>query len=94
MLAQLRAAMRGDQLRPYMRLWLEICAQAAGGEELYRQIGSAIADGFIAWAKQRLLVDQGSNACAQAALLVATIDGLALLDTVSRGEIADPAIFR
>ena len=91
LLAQLRTAIATDVLRPFMRLWLELCARAAGGEEPYRRIGAAIADGFIDWAEKRL-AGPAHNRRAQAALLIATIDGLALLDAVGRGQVADPAI--
>ncbi|HEV2567480.1 TetR family transcriptional regulator [Sphingomonas sp.] len=91
LLHQLRGVMRSDAFRPFMRLWLELCARAVGCEEPYRAIGAAIADGFIDWAEQRL-AGAPQERRAQAALLVATIDGLALLDAVGRGDIADPAI--
>ena len=92
LLAQVWAAVRNPALQPYMRLWLELAASAARGQELHRAIAGRIADGFLTWTAERLHVDQEADRASQAALLLATVDGLALLDAVGRGEAADCAM--
>ena len=91
LLIDVRAALREPELHPYMHLWLEVAARAGRGEPPYRAIGERIAHGFLAWATTRLAVDEAHRP-AQAALLLATVDGLALLDSVGLTAIADAAI--
>lgn len=92
LLRELWAAFRTPALRPYIQLWLEVAANAARGQELYRAVGGAIAGAFLAWAEARLLVDREADRAPRAALLLATIDGLALLDAVGRHDAADAAV--
>lgn len=79
-------------LAPFMRLWIEIAAAAARGREPYRAVAGAIADGFRAWLAQRLVAPNGVDPDAQAARLLATIEGLLLLDAVGRRSMADQAV--
>lgn len=83
------AAFRQPEFQPYMWLWLELAAAAARGQEPHRAIAGRIVDGFLAWAAARL--DEAAPA-GQAALLLATVDGLALLDAVGRGAAAEAAV--
>ena len=85
------AAIRHPDLQPYMRLWLELAASAARGQEPHRAIAGQIADGFLVWAAERLRVEDEADRAPTAALLLATVDGLALLDFVGRGALADSA---
>lgn len=91
LLALLWAAVRGTELRPYVRLWLELAASAARGEEPHRTIAGDVADRFLAWAGERLQVTREVDRAPMAALLLATVDGFALLDAVGRGGAADLA---
>jgi AcrR family transcriptional regulator len=92
LLAEVWAAVRTPALQPYMRLWLELAAAAARGREPHRAVAGRIADGFLAWAAERLRVEREADRAPQAALLLATVDGLALLDAVGRGTAADRAV--
>ena len=85
---------RSDEVAPHMRLWLELSAQAARGEEPHRAIAGAIADGFLAWVDARLAVEDPEERAAQAALLLATVDGLVQLRAVGRGDVAAAAVER
>lgn len=91
LLKELWTEFRNPSLQPYMRLWLELAASAARGQEPYRTIAGQIADGFLVWAAERLLVADEADRAPTAALLLATVDGLALLDGVGRGAQADSA---
>lgn len=92
LLAEVWASVRTPDLQPYMGLWLELAASAARGQEPQRAIAGRIADGFLKWAAERLHVTREADRAPQAALLLATIDGLVLLDAVGRGEAADRAV--
>ena len=79
-------------LKPYMEVWLELVAASARGVEPHRTISGAIADGFIAWAAEHLVGEDADQRQAQAALFVATLDGLMLLDAAGRGDAAARAV--
>jgi hypothetical protein len=87
LLGEIRIAMRGPVLRPYMRLWLEIAAHAARDEPPYAQVAGIIADGFATWISSRLAAATPD----EAARLLATVEGLVVLDAVGRGGLADAA---
>jgi len=91
LLFEIRAVFRSPALQPYMRLWIELAASAARNEAPYRAIAGQIADGFLAWTASRLQVERETDRTPLAALLLATVDGLALLDAVGRGTMADTA---
>jgi AcrR family transcriptional regulator len=86
------AIARGAELRPYMRLWLEVTILSARGEEPYRAIAGRIADGFIAWVASRLDTQDETQRHAIAARIVAIIDGLVVLDLVGREATAALAL--
>ena len=92
LLAEVWTSISTPELRPYMRLWLELAASAARGQEPHLAVAGQIADGFLAWAAERLHVEREADRAPQAALLLATVDGLALLDAVGRGEAANCAV--
>ena len=92
LLAQVWISVRSPALQPYMRLWLELAASAARGHKPHHAIAGGIVDGFLAWVAERLHVDRDADRAPQAALLLATVDGLALLDAVGRGDDAARAL--
>lgn len=73
------------EMRPFMRLWVEIVAAAARREEPFPAVAATILDGFLGWIRLHLAEDPGADPEAQAAIILATIDGLALID-VCRGD--------
>jgi AcrR family transcriptional regulator len=92
LLAECATAFQQPDFQPFMWLWLEIAAAAARGQEPHRGIAGRIADGFLAWGEARLDVADEAERAAQAALLLATVDGLALLQAVGRGGPAAQAL--
>jgi AcrR family transcriptional regulator len=87
LLAEIRIAMHGPALRPFMRLWLEIAARAARDEQPYSAVAGVIADAFALWISTRL----DSMAANEPALLLALIEGFVVLDAVGRAGMADEA---
>lgn len=92
LIKEIWATVRTDALRPYLQLWLELAAAAGRGEQPHRAAAERIADGFLAWVRARLLTDREADRSAQAALLLATIDGLALLAAAGHAKAADRAL--
>lgn len=69
--------------RPYMRLWIEIVAAAARGEAPFVEIAAGITGGFLDWIESRLDPAVTPDPKGAAALILATLDGLALVDICS-----------
>jgi len=84
----------GNQMRPFMRLWVEIVAASARGEAPFDAIAQALLDGFLTWVGAHLSVEPGDDAEAQAALVVATVDGLALIDICRNDDLVERAAAR
>ena len=82
---------RTPDLRPYLQLFLDLATAAGRGEEPHRTAAARIASGFIDWTAARLDSAEGDPA-PRAALLLATLDGLFLLDGAGRGEEAAAAL--
>ena len=91
MLRALWGQARTPALRPYLQLFFELATAAGRGEEPHRTAAARIAGGFIDWAAAQLDPGDGSPA-ARAALLLATLDGLLLLDASGRGAEAEAAL--
>jgi len=88
MLATLWTTLQKPELRPYMRLWLELSGHAARGEEPHRSIGAAIAQGFLDWIAERL-DEPARNARAEALSVLTQIEGMLLLEAFG---ISAPAL--
>ena len=86
LLAEVCAALQAPALQPFMLVWLELAARAARGEQPFRLVAGLMADGFLGWISDRLLVGREDERRHQAALLLATVDGLALLAAVGRTD--------
>ena len=71
--------LREPQFRPYMQIWLELAGYASRGEEPHRDIGAAIAGGFLDWIAARLDAPE-REAREQAMTILTQIEGMLLLD--------------
>jgi AcrR family transcriptional regulator len=92
LLQDLAAVCRSAALRPFMQVWLELAVLAARGEQPFRRVAGQIAEFFKTWVEQRLDMADASARSATAARLIATIDGLVLLDCVGCAAHADLAL--
>jgi AcrR family transcriptional regulator len=81
-----------DDLWPYMRLWLELAAQAAKGDMLYRTVGEQIARGFLAFAAARIEAATAAQREAHAARLLVSVEGVLLLKSVGLEGLSRRAI--
>jgi AcrR family transcriptional regulator len=84
----------GPAMRPFMRLWVEIVAAAAKGEQPFDSIAATVLDGFLGWARTHLDPGDDPDPEALAALVVATIDGLALIDICRSDDLVARAATR
>jgi len=87
------AAMRTDpNVRPYLRLWLELAALSASGEETYRQVSRQLGDYFYEWLAGELLVENEAERASLAALAFVTVEGFVFLDAIGENALIDSAL--
>ena len=91
LIASLSTILLDDELWPYMRLWLEIASLAARGDPIFRQLGEAIARGFLAWGGAQLDSPPAQHA-RDTARLLATIEGMVLLKSFGLEDVARQAV--
>ena len=84
-------AVGSPALRPYMRLWLELAAGAARGRQPHGAVAAQLMTGFAEWTVAHLDAEPARRD-AEAALLLAVMEGALFLDAVGRSDLADFAI--
>ena len=77
---------------PFLRLWLELAALSAAGEEPYRSIARQIGDDFYQWLASALKVEEEEERTPMAALAFAAIEGFVFLDAIDEGSIIASAL--
>ncbi len=78
-------------MQPSMRLWLQIAAAASRQESPFPAIAKQIVEQFIAWLDARIDRPAGPERRRQAALLLAVIDGVSLVDMSGGGALTAEA---
>ena len=92
LLEEVWTALSSESLKPFMHVWLDLAAGAARGLQPHLDLAGEIADGFLAWVTSRL---EGKSDCeppSSAALFMASIEGMYLLEAIGRHGIADAAM--
>ena len=84
--ARLTRVMLAPALRPYLRLWLEIVAEAARGDRLCRAIGEEIGRKFLAWCADQVACEPDEKP-REAARLLAAAQGAMALSNVGLGYL-------
>lgn len=80
--------MLGDPvIRPFLRLWLELAALSAAGDETYRGIARQIGDGFYQWVASALKVETEAERAPMAALAFAITEGCVFLDAIDERSV-------
>lgn len=82
----------GSQMRPLMRLWVEIIGGAARGEAPYDRFAREISADFLQWLESRLAMPPGPPRAATAAFIFAAVDGLALVDICVGEDAVEAAL--
>lgn len=79
---------QSDQVRPLMQLWLEATAAAVRKEAPFVDITKQIAGGFLNWIESHLDEPDSEVRKSKAAMVLAMVDGLALLEACTDKETA------
>ena len=84
-------SMKSDLFWPYLRLWLEIAALAAGGDPLYKTCGERIGRGFVTWGASQLAASDEASRQRDAAKLLIQVEGSVLLRSLGLSDVVDDA---
>lgn len=77
---------------PYMRLWLDVVAAAGRREAPFPAIARQVTHGFLDWIGQRLDAPPGPEREGCAAMILALVDGLILVEVGAGREHAEKAL--
>jgi AcrR family transcriptional regulator len=78
-------------MKPFMRLWIEVVAAAARGEAPFPGIAHQITQGFLSWIEARLGATPEAERAAAAAMILAVVDGMALVEVCSGAALTAQA---
>lgn len=90
LLATVWSLARDPAVQPVLRLYVEIVGQAAAQVPPFPAVAHRVAHHWLTWVQDRLDVPVAERQAAAAALL-ATVDGLLVLDLAVGSEVADQA---
>jgi AcrR family transcriptional regulator len=85
------ALVRSTGFLPYIRIWQEVVASAAMGQQNHIDTGQEIVNGFVHWLECRMPVDvDDPNGAAKAMLTL--VEGFHVMDAVAMPAVAESAI--
>jgi len=88
---QALAQLSDPAIAPLVRVWVEVVARGARGEEPYRGAADAAIGQWLAWIGGRLAMPDGPRKSALAAALLAYFEGAVLLELARPGATAGAA---
>lgn len=83
--------MTSPAMQPYLRVWLELAAGSARGEQPHRSIAGAIANIFHGWIADRLDLPETSRGGVASRLFV-LLEGAMLIDALGRRDLAEAGL--
>lgn len=72
--------MGSAEAKPYLNIWFEIVARAARGDAVFATTAEAIAEAWNDWIVRTVHFPQGVASRAAAAMMLAIVNGIALLE--------------
>lgn len=91
LLEEVRTVLGSENIRPFMHVFLDLSSGAARGREPHLHVAGQIADGFLAWIKSRLKPEPHRDVDALAALFMALVEGMHVLEAIGRPGIGEAA---
>ena len=86
MVRYLYQMMKDPEIKPYMKLWLELIATASKKEDPYYPIAREIGNHFYEFYKETIKVEEGEDQERMAALALVMVEGVALLESLDFDE--------
>jgi AcrR family transcriptional regulator len=91
LLGAIWSGMTSPAMQPFLRVWLELAAGSARGDEPHRAIAGQIAELFHGWIADRVDGPDDTRA-ATASFLFVALEGAMLIDALGRRDLADAGI--
>ena len=80
-------AMFGDpQIAPFMKIWAEVIARGARGEQPYRKVAGATVSAWLRWIEGRIGLPADGAQRNKAAAILAIVEGVTLLEMAHPGS--------
>lgn len=86
LLTALHGVLFGDDVWPYLQLFLEVAALAGRGDPVARSVGERLGRGFLAWGAAQLDSPQATRADDAARLLV-MVEGMMVLKSLGLADV-------
>ncbi len=91
LLSVLHGVLFGDDVWPYLQLFLEVAALAGRGDPVARGVGERLGRGFLAWGAAQLDSPEATRAPDAARLLV-MVEGMMVLKSLGLGDVNAAAL--
>jgi AcrR family transcriptional regulator len=82
---------RSPEMRPVMRVWMQVLAASAAGETAYLETGRSIVERLIVWVEAHLPSEDPDPAPTARTMLV-LVEGAVVLDLAGRSDVADAVL--
>ncbi len=89
---QIWKVVSAKELWPFMCLWLEIATLSARKDPFYGPVGEKIARGFLDWGKAQLKSATPAKRESEAAQLLVSIEGMAMLKSLGLEDVCETAL--
>jgi AcrR family transcriptional regulator len=90
-LTEVARIVRSPQMRPIMRVWMQVLAASAAGETAYLETGRTIIERLTGWVEGHLpAADPEPTQTARTMLVL--IEGAVVLDLAGRSDVADAVL--
>lgn len=90
-LATVAGITRSPELRPMMRIWMQVLAASAAGETAYLATGNTIIDRLLGWVQDHLPAGEPDSVQTAQTMLV-LVEGSVVLDLAGRSDVADAVL--
>jgi AcrR family transcriptional regulator len=80
---------RDPAVAPFMRLWSDVIARGARGEQPYDRIASEVVRSWLSWIEDRLIPSPAAPEPGRAAALLSIVEGVTLLEMASPGSTSE-----
>ena len=92
LIKHLSEMIKAPNVRPYLKIWLELASSVDGGDDYYRTIARQICDQFYGWLASALKVEKEEERKALASLAFAITEGFVLFDALDSDLLISNAI--
>lgn len=90
-LTEIARITRSPEMRPMMRIWMQVLAASAAGETDYLATGGVIVERLLGWVEAQLPPNDPDPVCTARTMLV-LVEGAVVLDLAGRSDVSDAVL--